>query len=195
MNLQIEYLPTADLRAYRANARTHSDQQVAEIAASIRAFGFTSPILVDEQREIIAGHGRLEAARRVGLQTVPVVTLRGLSHEQIKALRLADNQISLHSGWDMETLAAEIEDLQTSDLDLGSIGFDEDFLRSLQTSPEEMADLAQNVGEMRDWSRPKPPQDPAEPSDVVEPTGQGNEADERRKCCPNCGFDLGAIAK
>jgi ParB/RepB/Spo0J family partition protein len=118
MNLQIEYLPIDAIRAYQANARTHSEQQLSELVASIRAFGFTSPILVDEQREVIAGHGRLTAARRVGMTTVPTVTLRGLCHEQVKALRLADNQISAHSGWDLETLAAELADLQSTDLDL-----------------------------------------------------------------------------
>ena len=195
MNLQIEYLPIDAIRAYQANARTHSEQQLSELVASIRAFGFTSPILVDEQREVIAGHGRLTAARRVGMTTVPTVTLRGLSHEQVKALRLADNQISAHSGWDLETLAAELADLQTTDLDLDAIGFDEDFVRSLRTSPAELADLAENVGEMRDWSRPKPPDrnPPADPGD--RPGPHAPLPDERRNCCPSCGFDLGSIAK
>src|SRR6266581_8836438 len=105
------------------NARTHSDAQVAEIAGSIRAFGFSNPILVGEDGDVIAGHGRLAAARLLGLAEVPVIVLRGLSDLQRRQLMLADNRIALNAGWDAEMLSLELADLSGMGADLLNLGF------------------------------------------------------------------------
>src|SRR3954470_21866 len=103
-NLVVEYWPVERLIPYVRNARTHSPSQVAEIAGSIRAFGFTNPILVGEDGDIIAGHGRLAAARLLELKATPVIVLKGLSEVRRRQLVLADNRIALNAGWDMEML-------------------------------------------------------------------------------------------
>jgi DNA modification methylase len=105
------------------NARTHSGSQVAEIAGSIRAFGFANPILVGEDGDIIAGHGRLAAARQLGLTEVPVIVLQGLSELQRRQLLLADNRIALNAGWDLEMLQLELKDLRALGADLAALGF------------------------------------------------------------------------
>jgi len=109
---------------YARNARTHSDEQVAQIAASIREFGWTNPILIDGKNGIIAGHGRLAAARKLGLDEIPVIELQHLSETQKKALILADNKLALNSGWDNEMLALELKELDFDGFDLDLIGFD-----------------------------------------------------------------------
>jgi DNA modification methylase len=124
MHLEIEYLPTADLIPYARNARTHSDQQVGKIASSIREFGFVNPILVDEKNGIIAGHGRLMAAQKLGMEQVPTIKLEHLTETQRRALVLADNRLALDAGWDMNMLALELQDLKASDFDLDITGFD-----------------------------------------------------------------------
>ena len=121
--LQIEYWPLDRLIPYARNARTHSPGQVAEIAGSIRAFGFSNPILVGEGADIIAGHGRLAAARKLGLTEAPVVVLRGLSDVQRRQLLLADNRIALNAGWDAEMLSLELADLSAIGTDLSMLGF------------------------------------------------------------------------
>src|SRR5882757_9117136 len=103
--LQLEYWPLDRLIPYARNARTHSPAQVAEIAGSIRAFGFSNPILVGEGADIIAGHGRLAAARRLGLTEAPVIVLRGLTEVQRRQLAIADNRIAMNAGWDSEMLS------------------------------------------------------------------------------------------
>src|SRR3981189_1259027 len=103
--LQLEFWPIDRLVPSARNARTHSDAQVAEIAGSIRAFGFTNPILVGEDGDLVAGHGRVAAARQLGLGDVPVILLKGLSELQRRQLVLADNRISLQPGWDLEMLS------------------------------------------------------------------------------------------
>src|SRR5882757_7981739 len=105
------------------NARTHSDSQIAEVAGSIRAFGFTNPILVGEDGDVVAGHGRLEAARRLGLAEVPVIPLRGLTELQRRQLMLADNRIALNAGWDLEMLRVELTELSALGADLSILGF------------------------------------------------------------------------
>jgi DNA modification methylase len=110
---------------YARNARTHSDAQVAEIAASIRAFGWTNPILVDGENGVVAGHGRLLAARKLGLDEVPVIELQGLSEPERRAYVLADNKLALNAGWDDAMLAAEVADLQALGVDLSVAGFGE----------------------------------------------------------------------
>ena len=124
VNYEIENLPTEQLIPYANNARTHSDAQVAQIAASIREFGFNNPILIDENDTIIAGHGRYAAALRLALDSVPCIRLSHLSETQRKAYIIADNKIALNSGWDEELLALEIENLKNADFDLGVLGFD-----------------------------------------------------------------------
>src|SRR5215813_4921820 len=101
---RLEFWPVDRLIPSPRNARTHSEAQIAEIAGSIRAFGFSNPILVSETGDIIAGHGRLAAARQLGMQVLPVIVLRGLSDVQRRQLVLADNRIAMNAGWDMEML-------------------------------------------------------------------------------------------
>jgi ParB-like chromosome segregation protein Spo0J len=120
----LEHIATAELIPYARNARTHSDQQVAQIAGSIQEFGFNAPVLIDAQNGIIAGHGRVMAASLLKLATVPCVRLSHLSDAQKRAYILADNRIALNSGWDEEMLANELQDLHADDIDLGLTGFD-----------------------------------------------------------------------
>jgi DNA modification methylase len=121
--IKLEHWPLARLTPSARNARTHSDAQIAEIAGSIRAFGFTNPILVGEDGDVVAGHGRLAAARALGLPEVPVIALRGLTEVQRRQLMLADNRIALSAGWDSEMLRLELNDLAALGADLSSLGF------------------------------------------------------------------------
>jgi DNA modification methylase len=131
MTPQIEQRSVADLIPYAANSRTHSDAQVAQIAASIREFGWTNPILIDGDNTIIAGHGRLLAARKLGLEEVPAIIIDHLTKAQQRALVIADNQLALNAGWDMDMLKAEIEDLNLENFDINLLGFDDKFLDGL----------------------------------------------------------------
>ena len=126
-----------ELIPYARNARTHSDEQIAQIAASIREFGWTNPVLLDGQSGIIAGHARLQAARKLGLKQVPCLELAHLSEAQKRAYILADNRLALNAGWDLSLLAGEIQDLKADDFDLNLLGFDEKELGELLAySPE-----------------------------------------------------------
>jgi ParB-like chromosome segregation protein Spo0J len=140
MTLNIQQRAVTDLIPYIANSRTHSDAQIAQIAASIKEFGWTNPILVSGDDSIIAGHGRLMAARKLGMEEVPVIVLDHLSKSQQRALVIADNQLALNAGWNMDMLKAEIEDLQLDDFDLNILGFDDKFLDGL-LEPEPTAGL------------------------------------------------------
>ena len=140
MTLSISYKPTEDLLPYAMNSRTHSDEQVAQIAASILEFGFTNPILIDGRQTIIAGHGRLLAAQRLDLAEVPTITLEGLTEAQKKAYVIADNKLALNAGWDTEALTAELRRLQELEFDLDLIGFDSDELAQL-LEPEQVEGL------------------------------------------------------
>lgn len=128
-------IKTTDLIPYARNARTHSDEQVVQIAASIHEFGWTNPVLVDEQRVIIAGHGRVLAARKLGLSTVPCIELSHLSEAQKRAYIIADNKLALNAGWDDELLKLELFALEEEGFDLALTGFDLDELADLM--PEE----------------------------------------------------------
>ena len=133
---KIEQRSVAKLIPYAANSRTHSDAQVAQIAASIKEFGWTNPILVSGDNSIIAGHGRLMAARKLDMEEVPVIVLDHLSKAQQRALVIADNQLAMNAGWDMNMLKAEIEDLNLENFNLELLGFDDDFLDGLlETAP------------------------------------------------------------
>ena len=131
--------PLDRLVPYERNARTHSPEQVAQIVASIQEFGFTNPLLVDGADGILAGHGRLAAAKDMGLADVPVIVLDHLSDEQRKAYILADNKLALNAGWDEELLRMELGDLQLADFDLSLIGFSDEELAELLPEVEELA--------------------------------------------------------
>lgn len=123
--LQVKYKAVSSLTAYPGNARQHPRKQIEQIKSSISEFGFANPVLVDKDGVVIAGHGRLLAARELALDTVPVIELGSLTPAQVRALRLADNKIALNSGWDTELLRIELGELKSSDLeiDLGVTGF------------------------------------------------------------------------
>jgi DNA modification methylase len=129
--MQVEQLKVGDLIPYVNNSRTHSDEQVMQVASSIKEFGFTNPILIDDDGGIIAGHGRLMAAKKLGLDEVPCIRLGHLSEAQRKAYVIADNQLALNSGWDLDTLKLEMDRLGELDFDIELLGFDDDFLASL----------------------------------------------------------------
>ncbi|SCK61231.1 DNA modification methylase [Variovorax sp. HW608] len=133
---KIEQWPTAKLVPYARNARTHSDPQVAQIAASIVEFGFTNPILAGSDGVIVAGHGRLAAAQKLGLAVVPVVVLDHLTPTQRRALVIADNRIAENAGWDDELLRIELEALHNEGFDLDLTGFDTDALAELMAGDE-----------------------------------------------------------
>ena len=130
-DLSIEYKHVDDLIPYVNNSRTHSDEQVTQIAASIKEFNFTNPILIDEQGGIIAGHGRLMAAKKLKLEQVPTITLVGLSDAQRKAYVIADNKLALNAEWDFDLLKIEIESLQEDDFKLDLLSFDVDELNGI----------------------------------------------------------------
>jgi DNA modification methylase len=136
-DLAIAWRSLGDLIPYARNPRTHSDAQVAQIAASIREFGWTNPVLVDGENGIIAGHGRVMAARKLGLERVPVIELAHMSEAQKRAYVLADNQLALNAGWDDELLRLELADLSEVGFDLGLIGFGEGELERLLAGGKE----------------------------------------------------------
>lgn len=134
-NLNIEYQNISKLTPYARNSRTHSDEQVSQIAASIKEFGWTNPILIDEQDGIIAGHGRLMAAQRLNESNVPTIRLVGLTEAQKKAYVIADNKLALNAGWDEEMLAIELEDLIGENYNTDLLGFsDKEINNILSTS-------------------------------------------------------------
>jgi DNA modification methylase len=158
LGLRIESRPVSSLIPYAKNARTHSDEQVALIAGSIRSFGFTNPILVDGGNGVIAGHGRLAAARKLGLATVPVIELSHLSERDKRALIIADNKLAERAGWDNELLALEAGDLSDLGVDLADLGF----------TAGEIDDLmAHGDGDPREDDVPEPPDEPvSRPGDL-----------------------------
>ena len=140
--MQIQQIKVSDLTNYENNSRTHSVEQVSQICASITEFGFNNPILIDSNNQIIAGHGRLQAAKKLELETVPCVELSNLSDAQKKAYVIADNQIALNSGWDLDMLKAEVNNLIELDFNVDLLGFDDDFLDGLLDvqTPEGLTD-------------------------------------------------------
>jgi len=135
--MQIEYRRAVELTPYENNSRTHSKEQVGQIVESIKEFGFTNPILIDEEGGIIAGHGRLEAANALGMEEVPTITLEGLSEAQKRAYVIADNKLALNAGWDIEALTSELKALQAEDFNLDLMGFDPDELAKMLADPVE----------------------------------------------------------
>jgi hypothetical protein len=126
LELAVVYQPVGSLKIHPHNARTHSRHQVRQIAKSIEAFGFTNPVLVDRNSIIIAGHGRIEAARLLEIQTVPTIRLETLTEEQIRAYIIADNRLAEKAGWDQSILSIELQHLVTvaGDLDVTVTGFE-----------------------------------------------------------------------
>lgn len=153
---RIELWPVERLVPYERNARTHSETQVAQIAASIVEFGFNAPILVDSNSGIIAGHGRLMAARKLGLPEVPIIVLDHLSETQKRAYIIADNKLTELGGWDAEVLSLELKDLQGAEFDLDLLGFSDREIEALigETAPDQ---------EARDAGEDAVPEAPAEP--------------------------------
>lgn len=126
---------TSELVKYSQNSRTHSDGQIDEIVASINEFGFTNPLLVDGKNLIIAGHGRLEAANKMGMDKIPCIIVDDLTETQISALVIADNKIAANAGWDYDILKEELDILRSKDFDIGLTGFSEQELDDLFPAP------------------------------------------------------------
>ncbi len=163
-NLQVEYLAISDLKPNPRNARLHSQKQVHQIAASITEFGFNVPVLIDRGNVIIAGHGRVDAARTLGMETVPVLRIDHLTNEQKRAFALADNKIALNSDWDLEILQLQMKELSALNLnfDLEVTGFgtaEIDILNDGATAPtkadrsdivpEKQAEAVSRLGDLR----------------------------------------------
>ena len=153
---------------YARNSRTHSDAQVAQIAASVREFGWTNPILIDGENGIIAGHGRVLAARKLGMEDVPCIELAGLTDAQRRAYIIADNKLALNGGWDDELLALELGELHAADFDMALLGFD-------------AAELSAAMG----LDSLPPEEAPESSSKEIDPD------DYKMGCmCPKCGFEF-----
>jgi len=141
-DLQILHLPIDELVPYARNSRTHSEEQVEQIAASITEFGFTNPVLIDSEGGIIAGHGRVMAARKLGLLEVPCLELAHLTDAQKRAYVIADNKLATNADWNSHLLALEVRELMESGLDIDLLGFNAEELRALMVDPlDEMPGL------------------------------------------------------
>lgn len=147
--MQIEQVAISELIPYARNSRTHSDEQVAQIAASIKEFGWTNPILIDGESGIIAGHGRLLAARKLGMKEVPVIQLSGMTDTQKRAYIIADNKLALNAGWDDELLRLELGELDLEGFDLELTGFTQEEIDALNPEEHEQGE-AQGKGNLSD---------------------------------------------
>ena len=152
---KLERWPIERLVPYEKNARTHSAEQVAQIAASIQEFGFTNPILVASNDGILAGHGRLAAAKDLGLKDVPVVVLDHLTPTQRRAYVLADNKLALNAGWDVDMLTSEMEQLQTVEFNLDLLGWSADELSGLLAPDPDFAPGTEDDQGQLDQTLPK----------------------------------------
>lgn len=155
---QIEWVQTSSLVPYARNSRTHSDAQVAQIAGSIKEFGFNNPVLIDQDGGIIAGHGRVMAAQKLGLEKVPAVKLEHLTETQRKAYVIADNRLALNAGWDDQMLTLELQELDTENFDLSLLGFETDELNALLNPIKETEGLTDEdaVPEVPEEPKTKP---------------------------------------
>ena len=159
--MNIEKIDISVLIPYARNARTHSDEQIAQIAGSIKEFGFNNPVLIDKDNGVIAGHGRLAAARKLGLKEVPCIRLEHLTETQRKAYILADNRIALNSGWEAELLSLELSELLDGGVNLESLGFDADEIDALLNKIEPTEGLTDED------ATPEVPEEPVtKPGDV-----------------------------
>ena len=154
-DIQVVPMPLAALLPYAANARTHSDEQVAQIAASITEFGFVNPVLVDDAGVLIAGHGRVMAAKSLGLETAPAIRLGHLTEAQARAYRLADNQLALNAGWDAAMLRAELLDLDAMGFNMGLVGFGQADLAAMMAGGDgEVDEAAADVARLLNDAKP-----------------------------------------
>ena len=165
--MKITQKKVTELIPYINNSRTHSDEQIAQIAASIKEFGWTNPILVDGNKSIIAGHGRLLAARKLGMDTVPTIELTHLTETQKKAYIIADNKLALNAGWDDQLLTIELNDLMTDGFALELLGFDKDELDKLLNEPDFQPATEEEQGKL-------------------------DELDPKWMVCPHCGKEFDA---
>lgn len=138
--MKIVYKKVNDLIPYINNSRTHSEEQINQIVASINEFGFTTPLLIDEKDNIIAGHGRLLASKKLKMEEVPCIVLTGLTEAQKKAYIIADNKMALNAGWDFNLLSLELENLKELDFDLELTGFSVDEIDGLLNTNEDIED-------------------------------------------------------
>ena len=136
-NREIVYKNVADLIPYARNSRTHDKDQVSQIVASIKEFGFTNPVLIDDEGLIIAGHGRVQAAQKLNLKTVPTICLDYLTEAQKKAYVIADNRLALNAGWDFDMLKVELNDLNDLDFDVSLLGFEDKEINDILADPTE----------------------------------------------------------
>lgn len=150
--MEVIYKKVNELKPYERNARTHSKEQVDQIVKSIQEYGFTNPLLIDENNNIIAGHGRLEASKKLNYIEVPCIVLKGLTEAQKRAYIIADNKMALNAGWNDELLKLELEDLKALDFDLELTGFTTDELNDLLKSDEDI--------EIVEDEAPEPPKEP-----------------------------------
>ena len=153
--MQIIYKKVSDLIPYVNNSRTHSEMQVNQICASINEFGFTNPLLIDEKDNIIAGHGRLLASKKLNMEEVPCIVLEGLTEAQKKAYIIADNKMALNAGWDEELLKIELENLKELNFDLELTGFDIDELDDILGIDEEEKEVEEDDFEIEVPEEPK----------------------------------------
>ena len=157
--MKVAQVKIEEIIPYAKNSRTHSDEQISQIAASIKEFGFNQPVLLDGKKGIIAGHGRVLAAKKLGLKTVPTIALEHLSEPQRKAYIIADNKLALNAGWDLDLLDIEMKGLADDGFDLSLIGFDENELASI------LADKTEGLTDPDE--APEAPEDPvSKPGDV-----------------------------
>lgn len=150
--MNVEQIAVADLIPYARNARTHSDAQVAQIAASIREFGFNNPVLIDVDSGIIAGHGRVLAARKLGMREVPCIRLGHLTDVQRRAYILADNKLALNAGWDEAMLALELSALEIEGFDLDLTGFDANEVDELMAAATRLVEKTETLKPIK-WTR------------------------------------------
>ena len=167
MQLNVKYRKVEDLIPYVNNSRKHSDEQVAQISASIKEFGWTNPILIDGTNSIIAGHGRLMAARKLKMDEVPTIELDHLTDTQRKALVIADNKLALNADWDTTLLTIELDDLLKDGFALDILGFNEQEIKTI------MSDVNFDAGSEEDQ-------------------GKLDQLDPKWICCPHCGKEFDA---
>jgi len=152
MNINVKYKLTDELIPYARNSRTHSDDQVAQIAASIKEWGWTTPILVDETGGIIAGHGRLLAARKLKMEQVPTIEAAGWTDAQKRAYVIADNKLALNAGWDVDALKLELQEIDLEGFDLQLTGFQVGELSAMFDQPEFAPGTEQEQGKLDELS-------------------------------------------
>jgi ParB-like chromosome segregation protein Spo0J len=167
MQLNVKYRKVEDLIPYVNNSRKHSDEQVAQISASIKEFGWTNPILIDGTNSIIAGHGRLMAARKLRMDEVPTIELDHLTDTQRKALVIADNKLALNADWDNTLLTIELDELLKDGFALDILGFNEQEIKTI------MQEVNFDAGSEEDQ-------------------GKLDQLDPKWICCPNCGKEFDA---